>query len=420
MSAGDISPPQAADAPRFRVNWIAGPWTDLPWFIGGALCGYALFAMHAVLAWNMELVWLVWYVLLDIPHFFGTYVRTYFDPVERGRRPLLLYGSLAFPLIGPALLGIGYLIWAFGPAWLQPYHRLPFDGLLVFVMLWAYWHVVRQHYGIMALYKRKNEDTSAWDWWADNALLYVGLLVPLLVIAMRHPEARLHLRLPTEMTVYEQIALAGGAALVFVCAAWFATRQVALWRSGEPINLPKVLFLLAVVPLHLFVGWHPATLTTGLFAFGAFVTIFHDVQYHAIVWHAQQVKLSRSIDTDQHGLSAWVSRNFLIYMGCAVAMGIVAWFIGCSLGIRPGCYPIIEPWDHKLFGNVWLWHLITGAVLGGIMHHYFVDQFIWRPSKDEQVRRDLTETATAAGAGPAVAEGVMPPADRVREVPSAS
>src|SRR5262249_59892593 len=110
-----------------------------------------------------------------------------------------------FQLSGPALLGIGYLMWAFGPGWLQPYHRLPFDGLLVFVMLWAYWHVVRQHYGIMALYKRKNEDASAWDWWADNALLYVGLLVPLLVIALRHPDARTHLQLPKEATIYEQV-----------------------------------------------------------------------------------------------------------------------------------------------------------------------------------------------------------------------
>src|SRR4051794_18013567 len=125
MSAGEIvHPDTAVEVPRLRVNWIAGPWTDLPWFIGGALGGYALFAMHAVFALDMFTVWLVWYVLLDVPHFFGTYVRTYLDPVERRRRPLLLYGSLGFPLVGPAVVLVCYLMFTYGDKTLADYHRV--------------------------------------------------------------------------------------------------------------------------------------------------------------------------------------------------------------------------------------------------------------------------------------------------------
>lgn len=422
MSAGELTPPQASESPRFRVNWIAGPWTDLPWFIGGALGGYGLFALYAGLGWPMDTIWLVWYVLLDIPHFFGTYVRTYMDPVERGRRPLLLYGSLAFPLIGPGLLGLGYLVWRWGPAWAAPYYLLPFGLLVVFVMLWAYWHVVRQHYGIMALYKRKNEDNADVDWWADNALLYVGLLVPLLVVALFHPHARYNLGLPPGAGTWEWAVLAASSGLVALCAAAFVARQVARWRAGEALNLPKLLFLLAVVPLHLFVAYHPATHLTSLLGFGAFVTIFHDIQYHAIVWHAQQVKLRRAEDPNQHGLSAWVSGNFFLYMGCAVAMGAAAWFIGCSLDIRPGCVPVLRAGSFDLFGDpgnrATLEHLLGGFVFGFIMHHYFVDQFIWRPSKDEQVRRDLTE-GVAAPEAPAP-QPPRPAVTGMREIPSAS
>src|SRR5262249_47720368 len=118
MSVAEISgPPRAIErdtgvdsgaGPRVRLGWIVNARTDLPWFIGGALAGYALFAMHAALAWDMAVVWMVWYVLLDIPHFFGTYVRTYLDREELSRRRTLLFGSLALLGVGPLLLLISF------------------------------------------------------------------------------------------------------------------------------------------------------------------------------------------------------------------------------------------------------------------------------------------------------------------------
>ena len=30
-----------------------------------------------------------------------------------------------------------------------------------------------------------------------------------------------------------------------------------------------------------------------------------------------------------------------------------------------------------------------GVFLGVLMHHYFVDQFLWRPSKDSTLKADL-------------------------------
>ncbi len=391
MSAGEIAPPEslAATRARFSCKWIAGPWTDLPWFIGGALGGYLLFALYAVVGWSMATIWLVWYVLLDVPHFFGTYVRTYMDPVERAKRPRLLYGSLLFPLIGPAALLIGYFMFTWGSPEVAKLHLAPFAAVFVFLQLWAYWHVVRQHYGIMALYKRKNGDTADADRWVDNALLYGGLLLPLLALVVRHPHARHHLGLPAAISFWEEAAVVAAWWLIVGLAVLFAARQIALVRRGEPVNVPKALFLLAVVPLHVFVAWSPATLATDLIGFAAFVTIFHDIQYHAIVWHAQRAKLDRAIDPSKHGLSAWVCSHVLIFLGCATLMGVGAWFIGCSLDIRPGCVPVLKASGIKLFGDVTLEYLLGGIVFGFIMHHYFVDQFIWRPSKDEAVRKEL-------------------------------
>ena len=35
---------------------------------------------------------------------------------------------------------------------------------------------------------------------------------------------------------------------------------------------------------------------------------------------------------------------------------------------------------------------MVGAFIGFSMHHYWVDQFIWRPGKSEQLRRELKLT----------------------------
>ena len=81
--------------PRSGARWIISRNQDLLWFLGGGLSGYFLFWLHAGLSLDMVIVWFVWVTLLDVPHFFGTYSRTYLDRVEwRRHRPLLL-GSLA-------------------------------------------------------------------------------------------------------------------------------------------------------------------------------------------------------------------------------------------------------------------------------------------------------------------------------------
>ncbi|MFO0968133.1 MAG: hypothetical protein U0793_21465 [Gemmataceae bacterium] len=95
----------------------------------------------------MFTVWLIWYVFIDVPHFFGTYARTYLDRGEFPQTQALLLGSLVFPLIGPALILVADL-WLGGVAL-----RRPSNCSSSSASLWAYWHVVRQHYGILALYK---------------------------------------------------------------------------------------------------------------------------------------------------------------------------------------------------------------------------------------------------------------------------
>ena len=391
------TPELAGRSDRLRLNWIVGRNTDLLCFIGAASLGYGMFYLHAGLAMDMVAVWFIWYMLLDAPHFFGTYSRTYFDREELAKRRRLLLGSIALLAVGPTIL---LLCLALHRAGVSGY-KTPYLILVAFVSLWAYWHVVRQHYGIMSLYRRKNDDTEFLDRLLDQGVLYVGLLAPVTAFAVTNAEAREVFGFSGAYTAgsgWEHgvvIASMGGVAAAIIC---LAARQVQRWVKGAPLNVAKLLFLSAVIPLHMVVCYHPASSTLALLGFSASVTIFHDVQYHTIVWYYQKNRMAKAGAEKhrRHGMAARIAGSFPVYVACAIGMGITFGLLGCLFDVNPGCLPIIGSRDVMLFGNVSLNELFYGVFLGVLMHHYFVDQFIWRPGRDAKLRQDL-ELKGAAG-----------------------
>ena len=145
--------------------------------------------------------------------------------------------------------------------------------LYLLVGVWAYYHVIRQHYGFMVLYKVKNRDLGKLDNALDRLFLGVMLLMPPVHrFLIHHPE---ELGLPwsfprLETPMFGLIALVG---------ALYLGRQWRRIRGGDAIDLPKYLLLAAVIPLHwltfAYMSWQAAVPT---------VTIVHNLQYHAIVW----------------------------------------------------------------------------------------------------------------------------------------
>lgn len=388
---------EAAQAtPRYSLNWIVSPRMDLVCFIGAALLGYGMFFLHAGLAMDMVAVWFVWYMFLDSPHFFATYSRTYLDKEEMQTRRKLLLGSLGLIAVGPIVVAGCLGLYSADIAW----YKTPFFILVAFVSVWAYWHVVRQHFGIMSLYKRKNNDGAMLDRKLDRWVLYLGLMSPFVAFAVKNNEARVELShlFGAELGAYS--AAGGWDTFIVQLTFWiavaavsiFALRQVQRSMRGETINLAKIIFLTAVIPLHMIVCYHPDSSTLALLGFSACVTIFHDVQYHAIVWWYQQNRMKKAGDEAprKYGLASRIGTSFPLYICCAVGMGLMLGLLGCILDVNPGCIPVIGSRDVLLFGSeLSMNEMFYGVFLGVLMHHYFVDQFIWRPSKDKNISQDL-------------------------------
>src|SRR5687767_15979245 len=103
-SAEIITKPVAS---AISLRWIIGARDDMIWFVGSVVSSYALLLLYVKGLVPLVPMVALWAILIDAPHVFGTFSRTYFDRTERQKRARLLWGSLLFFLIGPLMVWLG-------------------------------------------------------------------------------------------------------------------------------------------------------------------------------------------------------------------------------------------------------------------------------------------------------------------------
>lgn len=325
---------------RIDSRWIIGRGVDLSLVIGSAAAGYLYLFLFAALGAPMSWMWWVWSVGFDGTHIFATASRTFFDRDARARDRKLLWGSAAvFFSLGPLMVLAGLKGW-----------------LYLLVGAWAYYHVIRQHYGFMVLYKVKNRDLNPTDNFLDRLFLGVTTVLP--------PFHRFFIHHPEELGVpfsFPWLETPIWILLAATCAAW-GQRQWRRWCGSEPVNAPKLLLLGAVVPLHwltfAYLSWQAAVPT---------VTIVHNLQYHAIVWFHNR---NRYAGDGRHGrIPAAVSQSLLAYAAMGLLFSVLYRVPGFQLGRVSD--------------------LAFGFFCGFGLTHYYLDSRIWRVRHDPGLRQAL-------------------------------
>src|SRR3954471_657727 len=162
----------AAESRAVTLRWIISAREDLLWFIGSVASSYALYALYVGRIVPLVPMVIAWAVLIDAPHVFATFSRTYFDREERRTRGRLLWWSLLFFAAGPLLVlaGLGF-------------------AFFFVAALWAYYHLVKQHYGFMVLYKKKNNDLAPIDNALDRWFLMFAFIYPFVAFIANDPAA---------------------------------------------------------------------------------------------------------------------------------------------------------------------------------------------------------------------------------------
>jgi hypothetical protein len=335
--------------PLFSTRWIISRNVDLCFVIGSALAGYAYVALNVVAHVPITFLWWFWSIGFDGTHIFATASRTYFDREARAQHGRLLYGSLiVFFLIGPVMVLASLTKW-----------------LYLMVGVWAYFHVMKQHYGFMVLYKVKNRDVAKVDNSLDRLFLAVMLVFP--------PFHRFFIHHPDELGIPARIALDKAvpavepilwAVVAAVGVTWIA-RQVMRMRTGQPLNVPKVLLIAGVAPLHFLtfatMSWQASVPT---------VTIVHNLQYHALIWFYNRNRYSSADVSTRNGrIPGAVAASLLAYIGIALVFSAIYRVPGFQLGR--------------------LSQLAFGFFCGFGFTHYYLDSKIWRVRHDPGLRQAL-------------------------------
>lgn len=359
--------------------WLVGSRYDGGWIFGGAALSLAI---PVVVAWRPD--WLIplfwaWLVLFDGTHIWATYSRTYIDAQAwRERRPLLLASLVVFlvPLaaVVAALVGGGSRV---------------LDLFLVLAPGWAYHHVVRQHYGLVSIYDRK-AGTGLATHRVNRWCLYLGMWGAYLHFIVTHPYNRLLAGLPppAPRALPEAIATWGSLAVVIgagaVLAGWHARERLLDRAASWPAALLTATCLVTYGAAFAAVAAHepflPGARSTieHFLVVGMMLSVFHNVQYHGVVWRFHRMVYRGETG---HGPAGLLNRSILGYVASgllfAAGYGWLAWSTADYPSPAGG---LPEPRLVPVAFCLW-W--------GVLFHHYYLDQRIWRPSASPQVRAAL-------------------------------
>jgi len=357
------------------MAWIGTRRQDLVFFYGSSAFAVALGGL--VIAWPVLLVPLVWawLLLLDGPHLVATWQRTYFDPLERERHRSWIWKSLLLFL--PPLVCWG-LAWGLG----QPLIFLAFVG---FAALASWHHLVRQHYGITAVYEGHAGATPG-VWKFDKYFMH-GILWWLFGLSLLATEAnRTILELPVPGPAWMQSAVMAGLVVAGVATAVFLGSIV--WRAKRGMLIQPALFALgpvvgAMVFTLFVVGMFEPVLTGAsnpeqlVLAATLVGGVIHGMQYIGIVAIANK----RRYASDGRAWFARLGRAPVLSYGLWVAVSLA--YVALNAG--RGAYPGAAWLSFESMGAQFLLALYWGV----FFHHYYVDQKIWRIRSDPRLRGEL-------------------------------
>ncbi|MDX6443667.1 MAG: hypothetical protein QOH71_741 [Blastocatellia bacterium] len=381
------------------LRWIINAREDLIWFVGSVASSYALLILYVTGVLPLIPMVVGWAILIDAPHVFGTLSRTYFDRSEWKTRKRLMLGSLLFFVIGPAMVLLGF-------------------GFTFFFLaaLWAYYHLVKQHYGFMVLYKKKNNDLAPVDNALDRLLLMFAFNYPFLAFIASDPSAmaRVPPFLRSGVNLATMFLLAG---TIIVGGCWLIRQLQRAWLR-EPLNLPKYLLLAAAIPMHWIALLTP--MPNKPIALVAILTTYHNLQYHRLIWFHNQKYVDASSRrslaevksagterqslsalgrgraanevasdlSDKYGPAALISRRLLYYIAFGVFFGLLYQGPRQVLG-----YFGLKASHGDVTAQLPIPIQLGVAVLWGVAFiHYYLDSKIWRVRRDPSVGKALNMT----------------------------
>ncbi len=361
--------------------WIIGRRADLLWIFGGAYL--SLLLVLPLYAWpaSVPVVFWLWALCLDGPHIWATYSRTYCDRYFLHQHPYLAGFSLLWLILPLTLV---YLSKALNQPWI-------FELFLALALLWAFYHIVRQHYGFVSLYDRK-QNTPRHQHRLHGRLLYLGLWIPYVHFISNHPRNRIFYDIdPSSLPAafeplifWTPIVISSGVGIVLIYLLVRSHfRSIALWFTFSCLFSQAIIFygVVHLEPLYQ-LAQKPAEYFMTVTVLS---TLFHNLQYLAIVWLYNHRSYAADADTQRslHGLAVPLNLSLRRFLVAGVVFASVYTYLEWHMGE----YPSLNGVAYASEGLAWA----IGLWWGLSLHHYYLDQKIWRTGSNPVLRSTLVD-----------------------------
>lgn len=376
---------------------------------------------------SLLITFLVYAVFFDVRHVFATYSRTYLDKVYFKENKRWLNVSFLLIILIPLLA----LFFIARGDYFSYNTGIVFTYLLRITTILGFYHLIKQNWGFMAIYKKKmNEPEDGSDKW-EKLMLLSGSFIPFVLAAIIYPvwfPSEAHFLYPESHLVdymhqmWKSIAFYTLLFSVFLLLAGYVFKSLPQYKYVSRnlghffffvfilIQLllkwgTDVLYVILAAVLILFVvssimsirkgvkqkmfnkkKW--AVLVSSLILYGGIlllpienksivvmaITIPHNIQYLTFVNFFNSRFYSNS--TKDHGLAKKMSQK----IGYFIVISFLYSVLYESFRTGTKFLPLGTSETQYVIGNV-----IAVFFLSVSLHHYYLDAVIWRVRKDKNI-----------------------------------
>lgn len=344
-----------------KQPWLGSPRQECLFILAPALLPVLLilifqnyFTSQKVNTWW----WLILVLCIDVGHVYSTLFRLYWDKKTFHKYQNLL---LTIPVIAFAV-GFG----------LHYFSAALFWRVLAYV---AVYHFVRQQYGFLRLYSRK-EKPGKWLRWLDAVAIYSATIYPLLYWHIHATDSLAWFIkgdfIKLDLESFDPVFL---ILYVSILLAYVAKELYMSVRTGL-FNIPKNLIIAGT-----YVSWYVGIVAfQGDLIFTLLNVVAHGIPYMALIWIHGEKKTKSHFRFNAKGLSIFLVTILLLAYIEELFWDVFVWNDHPEL--FPAAFTFITS-DQPVVLSI----IVSMLVLPQITH-YVLDGFIWRFSKDMQARME--------------------------------
>lgn len=349
---------------RITQPWIAKPLTEFIFILLPPFFSLLVILMFPHVFQKTNIIsdagWIILILLVDVAHVYSTLYRTYFDPNALKKQRFLLWTIPVFSFI------VGVMVYTLSALW--------FWRLLAYI---AVFHFVRQQYGFMRVYSRKEKKHTIFSA-IDTITIYYATIYPLLYWHLSGPK-NFNWFIDGDFIYIESNTILQAATwLYYAVIIFFLIKEFVSFQQYKQLNLPKLAIIVGTL-----VSWYFGIVYfNGDMAFTLLNVVSHGIPYMALMW-LYGIKHY----TTEKNTTAFLKMVFSRY-GFILFLVIIFLFAFAEEGL----------WDlavWKEHGNVFktnslkisfderLLSFIIPLLALPQLTHYVLDGFIWKIKQDE-------------------------------------